>query len=113
MAKKKFGSFFGGGGSSGSSSGGGGLKNMAKKKAMGMAKKKFSSFFGGFQNKYDNKTLCTNLDKDPFARFYIIAFIFLLGFLIYKAFLKKNRIKDDPSMIFNNFSNGSIWLFDL
>jgi hypothetical protein len=58
------------------------------------------SFLGGFQNKYDNKTLCSNLEKDPFARFYIIAFIFLLGFLIYKAFLKKNRIKDDPSMIF-------------
>ena len=37
------------------------------------------SFLGGFQNKYDNKTLCSNLEKDPFARFYIIAFIFLLG----------------------------------
>jgi len=76
----------------------------AKTKAMSYAKKKmggmFSSFFGGFQNKYDNKTLCSKLDKDPFARFYIISFIFLLGFLIYKAFLKKNRIKNDPSMIF-------------
>ena len=95
MAMKKGMNFLGGKGG-----GSGGLKNMAKKKAMGFAKKKFSSFLGGFQNKYDNKTLCSNLEKDPFARFYIIAFIFLLGFLIYKAFLKKNRIKDDPSMIF-------------
>jgi len=103
FAKKKLGSFFGGGGSSGGSSGGSTkskLKNMAKQKAMGFAKKKLGSFFGGFQNKYDNKTLCSNLEKDPFARFYIIAFIFLLGFLIYKTFLKKNKIKNDPSMIF-------------
>ena len=49
-----------------------------------MFKKRF-----GFQNQYDNRTLCENLEEDEFARFYLIAFMALMGYLLYKATQKK------------------------
>ena len=55
-------------------------KKKAKGKMGGMFKKRF-----GFQNIYDNQTLCENLDQDEFAKFYLIAFTVLMGYLLYKA----------------------------
>ncbi len=59
-------------------------KTFAKKKGSSMFKKKF-----GFQNLYDNRTLCENLDQDEFAKFYLIGFMALMGYLLYKATEKR------------------------
>ena len=68
--------------------GGGSLKAQAMSFAKKKAKSKLSSMFKkrfGFQNIYDNQTLCENLDQDEFAKFYLIAFTVLMGYLLYKA----------------------------
>ena len=59
-------------------------KKKGKAKMSSMFKKKF-----GFQNLYDNQTLCENLEEDEFAKFYLIAFVVLMGYLLYKATEKR------------------------
>ena len=63
-------------------------KSGMKQKAMGKMGSMFKNRFG-FQNQYDNRILCENLEENEFAQFYIIAFISLVGFLLYKATQKK------------------------
>ena len=70
------------------------MKSSKMGRKMGGFGRKAKSFFKrkkrkGFQNLYDNRTLCENLDEDPFLQFYVIAFIALVGFLLYKAIQKK------------------------
>jgi hypothetical protein len=72
--------------------GGGSMKSQAMSFAKNKAKSKLSSMFKsrfGFQNQYNNRTLCENLEEDEFARFYLIAFTALMGYLLYKATQKK------------------------